>query len=376
MPKIKKRQFRGNKHTGSLKLKVVQELSHKLVMKKKSCKNDSSNPVNTASYRKVYEHLQSTSDIDNDDDKLTGYRMINIENLCIFLELFSCPNNLCKSKQSLKVHFEKKTGIASEICFICEQCLERFTLQTSDTVVDSKVYDVNQRFQWSMFGIGRHHKQAGKFCGLMNMPPPVSETAWRKGSQRIHAATKVVCEDSMSRAGKEQRKSKRGFSETVASFDGTWQRKGFQSKNGVVTCLSVSDKKCKVLDCETLTNYCGVCVTKRKMCKSDAEFEQWYMTHQNACLKNHEGSAGAMEPAGVKEIYTRSEAKHHLQYTGYLGDGDSKSYSKIAAADPPIYAGKEIKKLECCGHVQKRMGRRLTDKITNCKKKTYHHIKE
>ena len=84
--------------------------------------------MNTASYRKVYEHLQSTSDIDNDDDKLTGYRMINIENLCIFLEMFSCPNNLCKSKQSLKVHFEKKTGIASEICFICEQCLERFTL--------------------------------------------------------------------------------------------------------------------------------------------------------------------------------------------------------------------------------------------------------
>ena len=89
----------------------------------------------------------------------------------------------------------------------------------------------------------------------MNMPPPISETAWRKGKARIHTASKTVSESSMSRAGKEIKGNADGpnvMTQCVASFDGTWQRKGFQSKNGVVTGLSVKDKQCKVLDCETL----------------------------------------------------------------------------------------------------------------------------
>ena len=122
-----------------------------------------------------------------------------------------------------------------------------------------------------------------------------------------------------------------------------------------------------------LSNYCGRCSVNRKKCKTDEEFDQWLQEHKDTCSKNHNGSAGAMEPAGVKAIYGRSEQKYGLQYTGYLGDGDSKSYSQIAAADPPVYRGKQIRKLECCGHVQKRMGRRLTEKITQCKSKTYQH---
>ena len=44
------------------------------------------------------------------------------------------------------------------------------------------------------------------------------------------------------------------------SVDGTWQRRGFQSRNGVVTCLGVNDNlKCKVLDAEILTTYCHAC---------------------------------------------------------------------------------------------------------------------
>ncbi|KAK6993967.1 phenolphthiocerol synthesis polyketide synthase type I Pks15/1 [Biomphalaria glabrata] len=34
-----------------------------------------------------------------------------------------------------------------------------------------------------------------------------------------------------------------------------------------------------------------------------------------------------------------------------------KSYKTVADADPPIYPDKTIETLECCGHVQKRMGR-------------------
>eukprot|EP00112_Aurelia_sp_Birch-Aquarium-sp1_P024624 Seg7860.1 transcript_id=Seg7860.1/GoldUCD/mRNA.D3Y31 product="hypothetical protein" protein_id=Seg7860.1/GoldUCD/D3Y31 len=53
-------------------------------------------------------------------------------------------------------------------------------------------------------------------------------------------------------------------------------------------------------------------------------------------------------------MYARSEDSKKLQYTDYIGDGDSKSFSSITASKP--YANKDIVKYECIGHVQKRMG--------------------
>ena len=42
-------------------------------------------------------------------------------------------------------------------------------------------------------------------------------------------------------------------------------------------------------------------------------------------------------------------------YNEYYGDGDSKSFMKVKN----IYEGLTVKKLECVGHVQKRVGTRL-----------------
>ena len=51
--------------------------------------------------------------------------------------------------------------------------------------------------------------------------------------------------------------------------------------------------------------------------------------------KNH--NAVQMEPDGMMHAFRRSEQQCHLKYTGYLGDGESKSYSAVAHADPPVY---------------------------------------
>ena len=53
----------------------------------------------------------------------------------------------------------------------------------------------------------------------------------------------------------------------------------------------------------------------------------------------------------------RSVQKHKLQYTTYISDGDSKAFRLIVNEKP--YGEKKIKKEECVGHVQKRMGTRL-----------------
>ena len=70
----------------------------------------------------------------------------------------------------------------------------------------------------------------------------------------------------------------------------------------------------------------------------------------------------------MKRIYILSEDSKRLQYTGYIGDGDSKSFSSIKASKP--YADKDIMKYERVGHVQKRMGTALRKlKAQNLKQK-------
>ena len=141
--------------------------------------------------------------------------------------------------------------------------------------------------------------------------------------------------------------------------DNTWHRRGFAPNNGVSTVLTVhgTGGASKGLDVEVLTNHCKLCgIMAAKLSKED--YDKWLPTHKPKCSKNHKGSAGAMEPAGMVNIFRRSEAIRKLCYTWYLGDGDSKSYHTVARATPPIYKNKNIIKLECCGHIQKRMGKK------------------
>ena len=64
-----------------------------------------------------------------------------------------------------------------------------------------------------------------------------------------------------------------------------------------------------------------------------------------------------MEAAGVNSIYNRSVLTRKLRYTTYLWDGDSKSFQDMVKLNP--YPGHTLSKLECIGHVQKRVGARL-----------------
>ena len=90
--------------------------------------------------------------------------------------------------------------------------------------------------------------------------------------------------------------------------------------------------------------------------RTDA-FEEFMYTHENECEINHEGSAGAMEAKGVVTCFSSSVEKYNLRYTQYLGDGDTKSFLEVVKINP--YNGTAVNKLECIGHIQKRVGSRL-----------------
>ena len=74
-----------------------------------------------------------------------------------------------------------------------------------------------------------------------------------------------------------------------------------------------------------------------------------------ACKFNCVGTTGGIKTEVAKSVLTRSIDKHGLRYVEYLRDGNSKRYINIKN----LYVGIEIKRLECVGHYQKRVGTRL-----------------
>jgi hypothetical protein len=168
--------------------------------------------------------------------------------------------------------------------------------------------------------------------------------------KRQHAASKAVATESMKAAAQDMLKEGR---DCAVSFDGTWQRRGHASHYGVITAISVDTGKC--LDVEVLSNICKGCQHWEKADKNSDKYLQWQADRKFS--SNHVGSAGAMESVGALRIFTRSEATRDLRYTKYLGDGDSSSFKTVSENKP--YEDVDIEKLECVGHIQKRVGTRL-----------------
>lgn len=74
------------------------------------------------------------------------------------------------------------------------------------------------------------------------------------GFTRDLTAVQQVAENSMKEAAQEAKKENDGCNNIAVAVDGTWQRRGFISLNGVVTATSVDTGK--VMDVEVLSKYC------------------------------------------------------------------------------------------------------------------------
>ena len=110
----------------------------------------------------------------------------------------------------------------------------------------------------------------------------------------------------------------------------------------------------KCLDVAVMSKFCKSCQHWSDK-KDHPANEKWAATH--VCMKNHTKSSGAMESLGAISIFQRSIDKHNLRYLDYIGDGDSSSFQEVENSKP---YGSDIliRKLECIGHVQKRVGSR------------------
>ncbi len=243
---------------------------------------------------------------------------------------------------------------------------------------------VNRAAVLGMRSIGQGYTSALRFSGFMDLPPPLNKNSWAEHTMELsHIATNVMeiqLRDASIRLKKQQAASGKvpgltgdetdeTLSETVVdisvSVDASWSSRGMSAPHGVVGV--VSSDTCEVQDITVLTRSCPEC-SKWEGQKDSDEYLEFYADHFPDCPVNHTGSSASMEADGVVQLFKRSEDKSGLRYTTYIGDGDSKGHKKVTEAKP---YGEDvaIKKLECIGHMQKRMGTNLCKLLSQYKDK-------
>lgn len=280
------------------------------------------------------------------DEKYSVYSEQTSVNIVLELDLLSeaLLNSVKCAKcdsSSITVRNISNIGLASKLEIFCTNCTFTSPFMSSRKIQSKNLYEVNTRLAYAMRAIGKGRTPAQTFCGIMNLPPPPAR--FMPYVDILGSAVEDICFGTMKDAVEEAVSLNDNVRDLTIAIDGTWQTRGFKSLNGVVTATSFDTGR--VIDVSIMTKHC--------ICPNKTEGR-----HLPTCKANYQGSSGGMEVQGAKDIFNHSVSAYNVRYTKYLGDGDSKSFSAIQTMNP---YGQDcpVAKLECIGHVQKRMGSRL-----------------
>ena len=235
---------------------------------------------------------------------ISGYRIVDTVELFDVFKMLSCPE--CHGNTLvLSDNLNKRQGLASFLELKCSIC--SFSTDFCTSRKAGKGFDINKRVVYTMRTLGRQgHADMQKFTSLMDIPPPMTQNNYDKLVTSITEAVKTVAEETMADAAAELRNNVDVVVDTGISCDGSWQRRGFASNNGVVTVISIDNGK--ILDVEPMSRICKACNLKESMRKDNPEsYADWRNSHQ--CKYNYQGSAGGMETVGAKRIFERSIEK-------------------------------------------------------------------
>lgn len=102
-----------------------------------------------------------------------------------------------------------------------------------------------------------------KFCGLKDLPSPVTQKAHDKIWNNIYEASKTVARLLMKQAVEKQQRTSLEeeidgeITDLGVSGDDTWQKRGYSSAFGVCSLIGVHSNK--VLDVNIISAYCKTC---------------------------------------------------------------------------------------------------------------------
>ncbi|GFU04750.1 uncharacterized protein TNCV_4377761 [Trichonephila clavipes] len=213
--------------------------------------------------------------------------------------------------------------------------------------------------------IGQGLESLKTLYAVMSLPNPVEQKSYDVINNKLSLDMKEVTEERMKRAAVEENSSSPD-NRLMVSGDSTWKTRGHLSLIGV--CTVIGAETGKVLDMEVLSTFCKGCDSYKGV-KFGIKYNKCQRAHKISYRKNYSGSAGKMEVDWMLRIFNRSEKLHSLKYSNYIGDGDTKTFNALSE-NKPYGDDHLIEKIECVGHVQKRMGTRLRKlKLVYSKKK-------
>ncbi|XP_048580316.1 uncharacterized protein LOC125563152 [Nematostella vectensis] len=368
-------------------------------------------PQPSASAQKLHDVLEDLSSDDSlnafeaEGESATGYRFVSMQSLLNFAKRLHANTTCDAGKFELKEMTTSRHGMCSSLFVHCHDCDMKEFLATGEHIGDAtaprtnNAKDINRRIVYASSEMGIGMEGVAKLCELLNMPFTMAINTWYKHQKLLHNVTREVAAEVLEANCKEAREAamqELGSLESESmnvgipvSFDGTWSKRGFTANHAVGFVISSTTGK--VLDFEVLSKTCHACDIKKNTLPSD-EFEVWVEAHE--CLGSFDGSSPSMEKECAKRLWGRS-LSFDLMYKYMICDGDSKSYDSIwdqygvcdtcnkfesmsrASTEYKEWLKSEdyvewesshldgsadcnrVVKLDCIGHVQKRMGKAL-----------------
>ena len=307
----------------------------------------------------------------NDDENV----IISMSVLNELIGTFRCAN--CDGQLSVTRNRSEMFGCASKLRVTCPHC--GITIKETRTSLRTGTrhggFDVNRRLVLAANSNGIGFTQLKGFFAMMNLPPPMHLKTWQFYQKTVHRGVHRAADRHLQEAAEQVRlvyqelqladPTPQGRLDISVSFDGSWHKRGRTSHNGIAAVIEIYSGL--VVDFVTLSNYCHGCEIGPK--PEAANHAEWERSHQANCQKNIHCSSQAMESEAALILWRRSEHLHNFRYMEMLGDGDGKAHTKVNAEK--VYGeGVEVRKIDCCNHVTKRMGTALRNLVE--KRKAQH----
>ena len=268
----------------------------------------------------------------------------------------------------------ERSGLCSSLYLCCSLCDNTHKFSTS-RIESDKAAEVNKLATLAADESGLGREGLADITSILNIPPPVSDSNFSNHLSKLLGVSRSVCNEQMKNAAQQLRNSLNSELEVnndkvfdvAVSYDGTWSKRGFTANHGVGVVISVDTGE--VLDIEVLSKVCEIC-KQNKAKRDESAFEEWRTNHkaEGSCQANYEGSSPNMETEAAYRLWGRSIQQHNLRYKWMISDGDSKAYQKVSEIYGVSEADK-VEKLDCIGHVGKRMYRALNGIKTTTKGK-------
>ena len=220
----------------------------------------------------------------------------------------------CKSAKSEIIILKdnsRRHGMAEMFIFKCSLC-QHETKTYSSAKIDNGTFEVNRRSVVACNTMIGGRKVLSDFCGIMNLPTLLASASYARHLKFVAQSGRQEADLIMNKAAERIRKCilTKNPNDFQKDMDGgTWQKRGFTSKYGVVDhqLSLLIQVKWWILKC-----------FRYIVMSAENIQEVGRKTFQDMSNRDYKGSSGGMEGDYALKIFNRSISERNLKYTSYI----------------------------------------------------------